>query len=115
MRAHHYYSRYVERKLALSELELQLTSAQLQALKMQLHPHFLFNSLHSLMGLIQEDLAAARRMLFQLQHAKAIRRASSLPTSRSCNRSVPRPSRRTVLGEKGRGGVVDTERRIFTR
>ncbi|MGH9856298.1 MAG: histidine kinase, partial [Acidobacteriota bacterium] len=68
VRANRYYSRYVQRKLALSELELQLTSAQLQALKMQLHPHFLFNALHSLMGLIQEDLASARRMLFQLQH-----------------------------------------------
>jgi two-component system, LytTR family, sensor kinase len=68
VRAHRYYSRYVQRKLRISELELQLTSAQLQALKMQLHPHFLFNSLHSLMGLIQEDLAAARRMLLQLQH-----------------------------------------------
>ena len=68
VRANRYYNRYVQRKLTISELEFQLTSAQLQALKMQLHPHFLFNSLHSLMGLIQEDLEAARRMLFRLQH-----------------------------------------------
>jgi LytS/YehU family sensor histidine kinase len=68
IRANRYYRKYLQHRLAISELEFQLTSAQLQALKMQLHPHFLFNALHSLMGLIYEDRVAARKMLFQLQH-----------------------------------------------
>lgn len=67
LRANQYYRRFLKHRLAISELEFQLTSAQLQALKMQLHPHFLFNALHSLMGLIHEDPVAARRMLLQLQ------------------------------------------------
>ncbi len=67
VRANRYYYRYVQRKLRLTELAFQLTSAQLQALKMQLHPHFLFNALHSLMGLIYEDRIAAQKMLDQLQ------------------------------------------------
>jgi LytS/YehU family sensor histidine kinase len=38
----------------------------LQALKMQLHPHFLFNTLHSISALIPRDPEAADAMLGQL-------------------------------------------------
>jgi len=65
--ANRYYSHYVQKELTVSSLELQLTSAHLQALKMQLHPHFLFNTLHALIGLIQEARQAAQRMLHQLK------------------------------------------------
>jgi len=41
-----YYQRYREGAIKASQLEAQLAQAQLQALKMQLHPHFLFNTLH---------------------------------------------------------------------
>jgi len=42
-------------KLRASRLEAALTSAQLSALKGQLHPHFLFNALHSVGGMIRAE------------------------------------------------------------
>lgn len=54
-----YYRRYKER-------EALLASAQLRALKMQLQPHFLFNSLNSILALIDEDRDAAVRMVARL-------------------------------------------------
>jgi sensor histidine kinase YesM len=43
-----------------------LTLAQLEALKMQLHPHFLFNTLHSISALVHRDPDAADRMIARL-------------------------------------------------
>src|SRR5262245_46018258 len=40
-----YYRKYQERELRASELEKRLAQAKLQALQMQLNPHFLFNTL----------------------------------------------------------------------
>jgi hypothetical protein len=48
-----HYRRFRERELAASQLETQLAQADLQALKMQLHPHFLFNALHTIGALIR--------------------------------------------------------------
>jgi two-component system, LytTR family, sensor kinase len=42
-----------ERELTASQLETQLAQADLQALKMQLHPHFLFNALHTIGSLVR--------------------------------------------------------------
>ena len=42
-----------ERDLAASQLETQLVQADLQALKMQLHPHFLFNALNTIGSLVR--------------------------------------------------------------
>ena len=53
-------------RLAASELQRQFASAQLQALRMQLQPHFLFNTLHTISGLIDEDKSAAERMIARL-------------------------------------------------
>jgi sensor histidine kinase YesM len=71
--AANYYRRFRERERRAAQLELesaqletQLTRAQLDALKMQLHPHFLFNTLNSISVLMQEDVAAANRMLVRL-------------------------------------------------
>jgi two-component system, LytTR family, sensor kinase len=50
-----YYTRYRTKEVAASQLEAQLARAQLQALKMQLHPHFLFNALHTIAGLVRSD------------------------------------------------------------
>ena len=47
-------------------LEVQLAQAQLQALKMQLHPHFLFNTLHTVAMLNYTDVEAANRVLVLL-------------------------------------------------
>lgn len=46
-------ARLRERELASSQLETQLVEADLQALKMQLHPHFLFNALHTIGSLVR--------------------------------------------------------------
>ncbi|MEO1084936.1 MAG: histidine kinase, partial [Acidobacteriota bacterium] len=43
--------------------ERQLTQARLSALKAQLQPHFLFNTLHSISTLVEDDVPAARRMI----------------------------------------------------
>jgi two-component system LytT family sensor kinase len=50
-----YRERYRERAALASRLEAQLAQAQLQALKMQLHPHFLFNTLHTIAGLVRSN------------------------------------------------------------
>lgn len=49
-----------------SVLEAQLAQAELQALKMQLQPHFLFNTLNSISTLLDEDAEAADEMLARL-------------------------------------------------
>lgn len=64
--AYGYYSRYREGQLRTLQLEAQLSQAQLQALKMQLHPHFLFNTLHSISALLTKDVEAARKMITRL-------------------------------------------------
>jgi signal transduction histidine kinase len=64
--AFNYYRRFREGQLRTFQLEAQLSQAQLQALKMQLHPHFLFNTLHSISALLNQDTEAARKMITRL-------------------------------------------------
>jgi sensor histidine kinase YesM len=61
-----YYRRFREGELRTSRLQTQLASAQLEALKMQLQPHFLFNTLHSISALLHRDPDAADRMIARL-------------------------------------------------
>jgi two-component system, LytTR family, sensor kinase len=61
-----YYQRFREEELRASQLELLLSRAQLQALKMQLHPHFLFNTLNSISALQMEDVQLAQKMTARL-------------------------------------------------
>jgi two-component sensor histidine kinase len=61
-----YYRKYRERELRASELEKRLVQAKLQALQMQLNPHFLFNTLHSISSLMHKDVEAADRMIMRL-------------------------------------------------
>lgn len=49
-----------------TELERQLAVSRLEALRMQLHPHFLFNALHTIASLIGEQPGTARRMVVAL-------------------------------------------------
>ncbi len=56
-----WYRRVKERDLAASRLQAQLSDAELRALKMQLHPHFLFNTLHAISVLIRENPTSAQR------------------------------------------------------
>ena len=66
--AGHYYRRYEISTAKAADLNAQLAQAQLQSLKMQLHPHFLFNALHSISELIHADPGAAERMVVALSH-----------------------------------------------
>jgi two-component system, LytTR family, sensor kinase len=50
-----YRERYREREAQAAELKAQLAQAQLESLKMQLHPHFLFNTLHTIAGLVRTN------------------------------------------------------------
>ncbi len=61
-----YYRKFNERELRAAELEKRLTEARLQALQMQLNPHFLFNTLHAISSLMHQDVEAADRMLVRL-------------------------------------------------
>lgn len=49
-----------------AELSVQLAQSQLAALKMQIHPHFLFNTLNSIAALLHEDVEAADLMVARL-------------------------------------------------
>lgn len=64
--AYVYYRRFREAQIQNLQLETQLMTAQVQALRMQLHPHFFFNTLNSISSLLQVDSKAADRMLSQL-------------------------------------------------
>ncbi len=61
-----YAHRIEEEHLRVSRLETQLTQTRLEALRSQLHPHFLFNTLNSISALMDEDTAAADTMLARL-------------------------------------------------
>jgi len=61
-----YYQRFRASQLEEASLRAQLAQAQLRALKMQLHPHFLFNTLHSISSLVLEDPPKANNMIARL-------------------------------------------------
>jgi signal transduction histidine kinase len=62
-----YYYRGIRKQEAqTARLTAQLAQAQLQALKMQIHPHFLFNTLNSIAALLHKDVEAADRMIARL-------------------------------------------------
>jgi two-component system, LytTR family, sensor kinase len=61
-----YSRKFRERELRSVELEKRLAQAKLEALQMQLNPHFLFNTLHSISALMHQDTEAADRMIVRL-------------------------------------------------
>jgi len=61
-----YYRKFQDRELKATQLEARLAEAQLQVLKMQLQPHFLFNTLHAISALVHKDAEAADRMITRL-------------------------------------------------
>jgi len=61
-----YYRESRDRALRTSQLETKLVEAQLAALQQQLHPHFLFNTLHAISALMHKDVEAADRTLMDL-------------------------------------------------
>ena len=61
-----YYRVSKDRALRASQLEASLAQAQLQMLRMQLQPHFLFNTLHSISALMHKDVRRADSMVAAL-------------------------------------------------
>jgi sensor histidine kinase YesM len=55
-----------KQKLKTAQLERQLTEARLQALQMQLNPHFLFNTLNMISSTMYDDVNAADKMMASL-------------------------------------------------
>ncbi len=61
-----YYRESRQRSLRAAQLETKLVEAQLKTLQGQLHPHFLFNTLHTVSALLHKDQDAADRMISRL-------------------------------------------------
>lgn len=55
-----------EREVAQAQLQVRLASAELETLRMQIQPHFLFNTLQAAITLVQEDPRAAEDVLLRL-------------------------------------------------
>lgn len=64
--ARNYYIGYQTRMREAVQLRAQLADARLDALRMQLNPHFLFNTLHAVSALVDRDPAGVRRMITRL-------------------------------------------------
>ena len=64
--AYVYFRRAKEEELERSELQQALAASELQALRIQLHPHFLFNTLHGISTLIDSDPKTAKAMIVRL-------------------------------------------------
>ena len=61
-----YSHRIQEERVRVSRLETQLAQARLEALRSQLRPHFLFNTLNSISALLEENPRAAETMIARL-------------------------------------------------
>jgi two-component system, LytTR family, sensor kinase len=64
--ARNYYVQYRDREVQAAQLETRLAQARLDLLKMRLHPHFLFNTLHAISTLTHRRPALAERMISRL-------------------------------------------------
>jgi two-component system LytT family sensor kinase len=64
--AYEYYQRYMDSELRLERLEHSYSEARLNALRMQLDPHFLFNALNTISSHVERDPKLTRRMIEHL-------------------------------------------------
>ena len=64
--AREYFLRDRHRQQHEMRLQAQLAEARLDALRMQINPHFLFNTLHAVSALVERDPAGVRRMIARL-------------------------------------------------
>lgn len=62
----HIHAENVQREIEASRLAAELSQSRLQVLKTQLQPHFLFNTLHAIVTLLDEDKLSAEDMLLRL-------------------------------------------------
>jgi two-component system LytT family sensor kinase len=75
-----------ELRAEAAELHAQVTDARLNALRTQLNPHFLFNTLNAVSTLVEEDPPGARRMIARLsdllRHTLGERDEQEIPLAR---------------------------------
>ena len=64
--AREYFLREQRRTRESAHLEALLAHARLDALRMQLNPHFLFNTLHAVSALVERDPSGVRKMIARL-------------------------------------------------
>ena len=64
--AYRYYQRYLWSELQRERVERLSSEARLEALRLQLDPHFLFNALNTVSAQLEADPRLARRMLEHL-------------------------------------------------
>jgi two-component system LytT family sensor kinase len=63
-----YYDEARRQQVQALKLETQLALESLRVLRMQLNPHFLFNTLHSISTLIEDEPKVAEEMILRLSH-----------------------------------------------
>ena len=64
--AREFFRRDQRRQRQAAQLQAQLAEARLDALRMQINPHFLFNTLHAVSALVERDPGGVRRMIARL-------------------------------------------------
>jgi two-component system, LytTR family, sensor kinase len=64
--AREFFIRGQQKQREAVELQGQLAQARLDALRMQINPHFLFNTLNAVSALVERDPAGVRRMIARL-------------------------------------------------
>jgi two-component system, LytTR family, sensor kinase len=64
--AYQYFEKVRQQDMERNEFQRALAASELQALKMQLQPHFLFNTLHGISTLIDTDQVGAKEMVVKL-------------------------------------------------
>ena len=61
-----YYRKFNQNSLIASQLQSKLALAELNMLKMQIHPHFLFNTLNTISALVYKNADDADKMISRL-------------------------------------------------
>ena len=81
--AREYFLRTRQQQEHAARLQAQLAEARLEALRAQMNPHFLFNTLHAVSAMVERDPAGVRKMIARLsellRHATDARAATLVP------------------------------------
>ncbi len=110
-----YYERYRSREVAASRLQAQLTQAQLEVLRAQLQPHFLFNTLHAISALMHRDVESADRMMTRLSDFLRLTLDSSGVQEVTLKREMEYLDKYLEIEQVRFGARLTVERRIDPR